>query len=79
MIIFLPATESYLSLFRLYNSTIKEIQQTISSTSFISIWKLYLPEIKFLSPRSDLCLKCKTMHFNISHIPTMQLEQTINE
>ncbi|CAG8842985.1 31201_t:CDS:2, partial [Gigaspora margarita] len=79
-IIFLPATDSYLSLFRLYNSTISNTSNiSISSTSFINIWKLYLPSIKFLSPRSDLCIKCKTMRFNISHIPEAQLEQTINE
>ncbi|KAF0421497.1 chaperonin: PROVISIONAL [Gigaspora margarita] len=75
-----PATESTLSLFHLYMSSIIETSDyIISSTSFINIWKLYLPEIKFLSPRNDLCIKCKTMQFNISYISESKLEQTINE
>ncbi|GES76388.1 hypothetical protein GLOIN_2v1777628 [Rhizophagus clarus] len=61
-IIFLPASESYSSLYRLYVSTMEdENQSTIHLTIFWRIWNKYIPEIKFLSPRNDLCFKCKEM------------------
>ncbi|GES92034.1 hypothetical protein GLOIN_2v1777628 [Rhizophagus clarus] len=60
LVTFLPASESYSSLYRLYTSTIKDLdQKIIHLTTFWHIWNKYIPEIKFLSPRSDLCFKCK--------------------
>ncbi len=37
---------------------------TVHLVTFWRIWNKYIPEIKFLSPRSDLCFKCKEMRFN---------------
>lgn len=62
-ITFLPASESYAGLYRLYD-LITDLEHNISRWSFLRIWKKYVPEIKFLSPRSDLCTLCKIMRFN---------------
>ena len=61
---FLPASDSYVGLYRIYDSNLDLEDHSISRWSFLRIWKKYVPEIKFLSPRSDLCTLCKIMRFN---------------
>src|SRR5436309_6692459 len=39
----------------------------ISNRTFRRIWHTYLPEIKFLTPRSDLCHTCKEHRFNANY------------
>ena len=51
----------------------------MSIRTFCRIWQKYLPGTKFLSPRSDLCHKCKTMRFNSQVWPASELEQKIEE
>ncbi|CAG8460056.1 7064_t:CDS:2 [Cetraspora pellucida] len=59
-ITFLPANKSYSSLYQLYISAIENQNQNIFHLStFWRIWNKYIPKIKFLSPRSDLCYKSK--------------------
>ncbi|CAG8568071.1 8045_t:CDS:2 [Gigaspora margarita] len=50
-LIFLPASESYTSLYNLYASTIEDQNTKILHLfTFWRIWNKYIPEIKFLSP-----------------------------
>ncbi|KAF0484240.1 chaperonin: PROVISIONAL [Gigaspora margarita] len=64
-ITFLLAIENYTSLYRKYLDAIdqdKNIDKLyICLSSFKTIFKNFLPEIKFLTPRSDLCYFCKVM------------------
>ncbi|CAG8782112.1 7703_t:CDS:2 [Gigaspora margarita] len=81
-IIYLPACESYYSLFRLYNDTIESSQEntyTISQSSFSRIWKHYLPGIKFLTARSDLCMQCKEMRFSAKRWTQSEPLNKLNE
>ncbi|RGB24601.1 hypothetical protein C1646_772843 [Rhizophagus diaphanus] len=81
---YLPASESYASLWRLYTETIENIDNdneslAVSIRTFCRVWQKYLPGIKFLSPRSDLCYKCKLMRFNSQMWSASELEQKIEE
>jgi hypothetical protein len=79
-VIFLPVCESYASLFRKYEEAIEtEKTYSISQSSFYNIWKNYIPEIQFLTPRSDLCMKCKEMRFHTYSIPTEAIENIIEQ
>ncbi|CAG8484835.1 11072_t:CDS:2, partial [Scutellospora calospora] len=67
-IIKIITTESYASLYRQYLNAIQQYENIeelfISLSSFKRILKNYLSEIKFLTPRSNLCFFCKIMRFN---------------
>ncbi|CAG8471646.1 1533_t:CDS:2 [Gigaspora margarita] len=81
-IVYLPACESYYSLFRLYNDTIDindENNYVVSQSSFSRIWKRYLPGIKFLTARSDLCMQCKEMRFSAKRWAPYETLNKINE
>ncbi|PKK56012.1 hypothetical protein RhiirC2_800946 [Rhizophagus irregularis] len=80
-ITFLPASESYSSLYRLYKSAIEddENQRIIHLATFWRIWQKYIPEFKFLSPRSDLCSKCKEMRFNSKYWSEQESESRVAE
>ncbi|CAG8578602.1 8207_t:CDS:1, partial [Scutellospora calospora] len=53
---------TYSSLYIQYIEAIENTDQyEISLSTFSRIWKKFLPHIKKLTPRSDLCLKCKDM------------------
>ena len=82
-IIFLPAIESYSSLHRKYLIAIQQCESvenlTISLSTFCRVWKNYSPEIKFLTPRSDLCYLCKTMRFNASNWTIEERDQKVSE
>ena len=43
------------------------------------MWQKYISGTKFLSPRSDLCHKCKSMRFNSQMWPASEIEQKIEE
>lgn len=63
--IFLPAHETYTSIYNSYINSAEEISEvSVSFTTFWRIWNAYLPDIKFLTPRSDLCDFCKECRFN---------------
>ena len=47
--------------------------------TFIRIWKKFLLYIKKLTPRSDLCLKCKDMQFNTNYWTVEEKETKILE
>jgi len=77
---FLPASESFSSLYRLYISTLEDQdQKIIHLTTFWRIWNKYIPEIKFLSPRSDLCFKCKEYRFKLQHWLEQESEKRVAE
>src|SRR2546421_447035 len=52
---------------------------TISLSTFCRVWKNYSPEIKFLTPRSDLCYLCKTMRFNAGNWTVEERDQKVTE
>ncbi|KAF0333403.1 chaperonin: PROVISIONAL [Gigaspora margarita] len=67
-IIYLQADTTYSSLHIQYLEAIKTNDQFgVCFTTFINIWKKFLPHIKKLTPWSDLCLKCKDMRFNANY------------
>ncbi|GES84677.1 hypothetical protein GLOIN_2v1777628 [Rhizophagus clarus] len=75
LVTFLPASESYFSLYRLYTSTIEDLdQKIIHLTTFWRIWNKYIPEIKFLSPQSDLCFKCKEYRFKLQREQNSEIQ-----
>ncbi|CAG8802773.1 20075_t:CDS:2 [Gigaspora margarita] len=78
-IIFLPSCESKRSLYRLYNNATNEEDKQISLSSFLRIWKRYLPNIKFMTPRSDLCMVCKSARFGAKYWSMNEVEQKIQE
>jgi len=65
-IIFLPANENHTTVFKYFIDAIEENSDMyVSNSTFKRIWHTYLPEIKFLTPRSDLCHVCKEHRFKI--------------
>ena len=76
----MPASESYSSLHRLYVSAIEDQNQNpVHLTTFWRIWNKYIPEIKFLSSRSDLCFKCKEMRFYSRYWSDNESETRVSE
>ncbi|CAB5382573.1 unnamed protein product [Rhizophagus irregularis] len=51
----------------------------LPSLVLLRIWKKYVPEIKFLSPRSDLCFHCKNMRFNTQFWDQNEKENKVKE
>ncbi|CAB4381099.1 unnamed protein product [Rhizophagus irregularis] len=79
-IVFLPVGESYSSLYRIYKDILEnEDKKPIHLTTFWRIWQKYISEVKFLSPRSDLCFLCKSMRFNIKFWLPHELEEKVPE
>ncbi|CAG8761821.1 38199_t:CDS:2 [Gigaspora margarita] len=56
----------------------KEIKE-ISLSSFQRIWKRYLPGIKFIIARNNLCMICKTMHFGAKYWYIDETQQKLEE
>jgi hypothetical protein len=79
-IVFLPANENHTTVFKYFIDTVEENSEIyISNRTFRRIWKMYLPEIKFLTPRSDLCHICKEHRFNASYWMPEEKEIKIRE
>ncbi|CAG8687775.1 13943_t:CDS:2 [Gigaspora margarita] len=76
-IIFLPACESKYSLYQIYDDVENGSDHEISISSFRKIWKKYLPGIKFLTARNDLCTLCKSMRFGAKYWPAIETEQKL--
>nr|CAG8608898.1 12038_t:CDS:2 [Entrophospora candida] len=67
-IIFFPADENHTTVFKYFIDAVEENSEIcISNKTFQKIWHTYLPEIKFLTPRSDLCHTCKEHRFNANY------------
>ena len=54
-------------------------EMCVSNRTFRRIWQTYLPEIKFLTPRSDLCHICKEHRFNANYWMPEEKEIKIRE
>jgi hypothetical protein len=79
-IVFLPADENYTTVFRCFIDTIEESSEIyVSNRTFRRIWQTYLPEIKFLTPRSDLCHICKEHRFNANYWMPEEKEMKVRE
>jgi len=79
-ITFLPSSDSYSSLYRLYSDNFEEgSEHYISLSTFHRIWKKYIPEVKFLTLRSDLCGLCKNMRFYSTYWAENEIEKKVNE
>ncbi|CAG8508364.1 2611_t:CDS:2 [Scutellospora calospora] len=62
------ADATYSSLYIQYLEAIKNSEQfEVSLITFTRVWKKFLPQIKKLTPRSDLCFKCKDMKINANY------------
>jgi hypothetical protein len=55
-----------------------ETEDHIGYSTFVKIWKSYLPEFQFLSPRTDLCTLCKEMRFNANFWSLAEKEKRVN-
>ncbi|RIA93443.1 hypothetical protein C1645_819411 [Glomus cerebriforme] len=68
-IIFLPTNYSYSSVYRNYIQAFKDKYENemhvISETSFVRIWKLLIPSLRFMSLKSDLCETCEKSKLEI--------------
>ena len=79
-IIFLPVSDSYIGLYRIYDSSLDvNSEHNISRWSFLRVWKKYVPEIKFLSPRSDLCILCKAIRFHTQFWDQSERDDKVKE
>ncbi|CAG8744318.1 7130_t:CDS:2 [Gigaspora margarita] len=78
-IIYLPACESKRSLYRIYNDLEHDGVNDVSLSSFLRIWKRYLPGIQFLTARSDLCMLCKKRRFGVKYWNASEVLQKLNE
>jgi len=77
-LIFLPAYETYTSIYNKYINSVAETSgASVSFTTFWRIWDVYLPDIKFLTPRSDLCDFCKECRFNANNWTEKEKEDKI--
>ncbi|CAG8801562.1 24416_t:CDS:1, partial [Dentiscutata erythropus] len=78
-IIFLPTNFSYASIYRDYVQAYKDKYgnniRVMSKTTFISIWKILIPSLQFMSLKSDLCETCEIIKMDIQH--AMQHEKKI--
>ena len=68
-VVFLPTSYNYYSVYRDYAAAYKdkhgiEARVMVEST-FTKVWKALMPELQFMSPKSDLCETCETMKMNI--------------
>jgi len=77
-IIYLSTKENYT---RMHDEFLNNIAETpelsVSYKSFVRIWQKYLPEIQFLSPRTDLCQLCKEMRFNSTFWTSAEKEKRV--
>ena len=67
-LIYLPTDENYTSVFHKYEQATKSMNKNnnqISRSSFVRLWKLLTPHIKFMTPKSDLCNVCETLRWKI--------------
>lgn len=42
--------------------------RVIVESTFTKIWKVLMPELQFMSPKSDLCETCETLKMNIQYV-----------
>jgi hypothetical protein len=70
-VIFLPTSFSYASVYRDYVQSFKdqygEEARIICETTFHDTWKVLMPLLQFMSPKSDLCETCETMKLEIQY------------
>lgn len=79
-IIFLPANENHTTVFKYFIDAVEENSEMyVSNRTFQRIWHTYLPEMKFLTPRSDLCHVCKEHRFNANCWMEEEKEMKVRE
>ena len=82
-VIFLPTSFSYASVYRDYIQACKdeygEEAHIISETTFRDIWKVLMPSLQFISPKSDLCETCETMKLDIQYATEHEKKFTVTE
>lgn len=62
---YLPASDTYVSVHADYCKAQQEGEPTVSISTFKRIWKTDHPDIKFMSPREDVCGKCEQFRNNL--------------
>lgn len=83
-VIFLPTNCSYASVYRDYVRAYKEKyyeeeKRIICETTFRDSWRLLMPSLQFMSPKSDLCEKCETMKLEIQYITEHEKKILVTE
>lgn len=69
--IFLPASQHYKSVHKIYVESCEAAQKrAVGYDAFRSIWHQCIPEVKFMTPRTDVCDKCETLRRGISSAVT---------
>jgi hypothetical protein len=82
-VVFLPTSYSHASVYRDYieayeNEHGKGIR-VIAESTFRKIWKLLIPSLQFMSPKSDLCETCELMKLDIQYITEHEKKLEITE
>ncbi|GES98234.1 hypothetical protein GLOIN_2v1484099 [Rhizophagus clarus] len=82
-IVFLPTSYSYISVYRDYIQAYKNEYGTeariIAESTFRKIWKLLIPSLQFMTPKSDLCETCELMKLEIQYITEHEKKLAITE
>ncbi|UZO13640.1 uncharacterized protein OCT59_005137 [Rhizophagus irregularis] len=82
-VVFLPTSYSYMSVYRDYVQAYKDEygreMRAVAESTFHKIWKLLIPSLQFMSPKSDLCEKCETMKLEIQHTTQHEKKLSVTE
>jgi len=82
-IIFLLTSYSYLSVYRdyvqAYKNEYEEEKRVIAESTFCKTWKVLIPSLQFMSPKSDLCENCEMMKLDIQHITEHKKKLAVTE
>jgi hypothetical protein len=66
-LIHLSSHLTYRAIWKSYKAAV-DPDLEVSEATFMRLWKKYCSNIQFLTPRSDLCMVCKEMRFNIDRM-----------
>ncbi|GBC03703.1 hypothetical protein RclHR1_05270012 [Rhizophagus clarus] len=82
-VIFLPTSFSYASVYRDYVEACKDKYEEEThincETTFRDTWKVLMPSLQFISPKSDLCETCETMKLDIQYVTEHEKKLAVTE
>ena len=76
---YLPASETYSSVYIEYCEVQQEEEERVSLSTFKRIWHGHLPDIIFMTPRQDVCARCEQFRNNLRSSLSEQDRKDITE
>ena len=75
--VYLPASHKKTDMHKLCVSALQECEppHTLGYTSFRKIWKRYVPDVRVMTPRTDVCANCDRLRGEVARAKTE--EQTV--